>query len=38
VAQIRLSAEIISRSYGTYIVAAAAYRAGEKLLDERTGY
>ncbi|MGQ3890234.1 YpsA SLOG family protein [Legionella sp. CNM-1927-20] len=33
----RFSAQIISRSQGRSIVAASAYRAGEKLLDERTG-
>jgi hypothetical protein len=37
VAQFRLSAEIISRSDAKSVVAAAAYRAGKKLLDERTG-
>ncbi len=36
-AQFRFSAAIISRSAGQSVVAAAAYRAGEKLLDERTG-
>lgn len=36
-AHFRYSAAIISRSAGQSVVAAAAYRAGEKLLDERTG-
>jgi hypothetical protein len=36
-AQYRLSAKIVSRSTGQSAVAAAAYRAGEKLRDERTG-
>ncbi|MCW8445689.1 Ti-type conjugative transfer relaxase TraA [Fluoribacter gormanii] len=33
----RFSAQIISRSQGRSIVAAAAYRSGEELVDERTG-
>ncbi|HAT9649154.1 TPA: Ti-type conjugative transfer relaxase TraA [Legionella pneumophila subsp. pneumophila] len=33
----RLHAKIISRSQGRSIVSASAYRAGEKLIDERTG-
>ncbi|STX55679.1 Conjugal transfer protein TraA [Legionella beliardensis] len=33
----RFSAQIISRSQGRSIVAASAYRAGEELVDERTG-
>ena len=36
-AQFRFSAAIVSRSAGQSVVAAAAYRAGEKLRDERTG-
>jgi hypothetical protein len=36
-AQYRLSADIIRRSKGRSVVAAAAYRAGDRLLDERTG-
>ncbi|MEQ4734655.1 MobA/MobL family protein, partial [Providencia rettgeri] len=32
-----LSMKIISRSKGYSAVASAAYRAGEKILDERTG-
>ena len=32
-----LSMQIISRSKGQSAVAAAAYRSGEKLIDERTG-
>ncbi len=36
-ADYRLSADIIRRSKGRSVVAAAAYRAGERLLDERTG-
>ena len=36
-AQFRLSAAIVSRSAGKSVVAATAYRAGEKLRDERTG-
>jgi hypothetical protein len=36
-AQYRLSAGVISRSDGKSIVAAAAYRSANKLLDERTG-
>lgn len=36
-AQFRLSAAIVSRSAGKSVVAAAAYRAAQKLLDERTG-
>lgn len=36
-AQFRLSAAIVSRSSGKSVVAAAAYRAAQKLLDERTG-
>lgn len=36
-ADYRLSAKIIGRSAGRSSVAAAAYRAGERLLDERTG-
>lgn len=37
VAIYHFSAQIISRSQGRSSVAAAAYRAGEKLVDERTG-
>lgn len=33
----RLHAQIISRSQGRSIVSASAYRAGEQLIDERTG-
>ena len=36
-AQYRLSAQMISRSQGRSAVAAAAYRSGSKLVDERTG-
>lgn len=36
-ADYRLHASIISRSEGKSAVAAAAYRAGERILDERTG-
>jgi len=36
-AQYRLSADIISRSDGKSVIAATAYRAAAKLLDERTG-
>jgi hypothetical protein len=36
-ADYRLNAKIISRSTGQSAVAAAAYRAGERILDERTG-
>jgi len=36
-AQYRLSVAIVSRSEGQSVVAAAAYRAGSKLQDERTG-
>src|SRR5271163_4273070 len=36
-AQFRFSAAIVSRSAGQSVVAAAAYCAGEKLRDERTG-
>lgn len=36
-AQFRFSAAIVSRSAGQSVVASAAYRAGEKLRDERTG-
>src|ERR1700689_3014329 len=36
-ADYRLSASIIGRKTGQSVVAAAAYRAGEKLRDERTG-
>ena len=36
-ADFRLSADIIRRSKGRSVVAAAAYRAGDRLLDERTG-
>jgi hypothetical protein len=36
-AQFRFSAAIVSRSAAQSVVAAAAYRAGEKLRDERTG-
>ncbi|MCV4594285.1 mobilization protein, partial [Escherichia coli] len=32
-----LSMKILSRSKGYSAVASAAYRAGEKILDERTG-
>ena len=36
-ADYRLHASIISRSGAKSVVAAAAYRAGERILDERTG-
>ena len=36
-AQYRFSAAIVSRSAGQSAIAAAAYRSGEKLRDERTG-
>jgi hypothetical protein len=36
-ADYRLNAKIIGRSTGQSAVAAAAYRAGERILDERTG-
>ncbi len=36
-ADYRLSASIIKRSKGRSVIAAAAYRAGDKLMDERTG-
>ena len=36
-ADYRLSADIIRRSKGRSVVAAAAYRGGDRLLDERTG-
>ena len=36
-ADYRLQAQIIGRSTGQSAVAAAAYRAGERILDERTG-
>jgi MobA/MobL family len=36
-AQFRFSAAIVSRSSGQSVVASAAYRAGQKLRDERTG-
>lgn len=36
-ADYRLHAKIIKRSEGKSVVAAAAYRAGERILDERTG-
>lgn len=34
----RLSADIIRRSEGRTVTAAAAYRAGELIIDQRTGY
>jgi hypothetical protein len=37
VADYRFSAKVIKRSNGQSAVAAAAYRAGERLLDDRTG-
>ncbi|WP_281859985.1 MobA/MobL family protein, partial [Litoreibacter halocynthiae] len=36
-ADYRFSAKVIKRSNGQSAVAAAAYRAGERLLDDRTG-
>jgi len=36
-AQYRLSAAVISRAQGKSVIAAAAYRSANKLLDERTG-
>lgn len=36
-AQYRLSAQVIGRSSGRSVTAAAAYRSGERIVDERTG-